>query len=122
MIDENNPPDEIVKEPEATVEVQPASADGPLKIFLRKAIPANGEDVMELTFREPTGGDIDQVGNPVLLDLFSGETVKISFDARIMTNMMSRLAAVPPSSIRKMHPKDWNTAAYSLVNFFTPEL
>lgn len=97
-------------------------ADGSLKIALRKPIQANGEEVSELVFREPTGADIERCGNPVVLDVFSSDTVKITFDEKKMTAMMSRLAEVPPSSIRQMNTKDWNSAAWQLVHFFTPDL
>jgi hypothetical protein len=39
-----------------------------------------------------------------------------------MSAMMSRLASVPPSSIRMLNPKDWNSIAWQLVPFFTPDL
>lgn len=96
--------------------------DVPLKIMLRKSVIAHGDEVKELTFREPTGGDISAVGNPVLIDMFGGETPKISFDTKIMKAMMSRLAAVPPSTIDQLHPRDWNSAAWSLAGFFVPDL
>lgn len=98
------------------------AASGELKVTLRKPIQANGEEVSELTFREPTGGDIERAGNPVIVDVFSGDTVKITFDEKKMVQMMSRLAEIPPSSVRMMHPKDWNSIAWQLVHFFTPDL
>lgn len=98
------------------------AAGAPLKVALRKPIQANGEEVSELTFREPTGGDIERAGNPVIVDVFSGDTVKITFDEKKMVQMMSRLAEIPPSSVRMMHPKDWNSIAWQLVHFFTPDL
>ena len=94
----------------------------PMKIGLRKPIQANGEELKELTFREPTAGDIERCGNPVIMDVFGGETPKITFDEKKMSAMMCQLAAIPPSSIRSMHPKDWNTAAWTLVNFFMPDM
>lgn len=107
---------EKIDEPKAN------GAPSPLVITLRKPVIANGEEVSELTFREPTAGDIERVGNPVLLDFMSGDTPKATFDAKAMTQMMSQLAAVPPSAIRAMHPRDWNTAAWSLASFFMPEM
>lgn len=98
------------------------AAQGSIKCALRKPIQANGEEVSELTFREPTGGDIERAGNPVIVDVFSGDTIKLTFDEKKMTQMMSRLAEVPPSSIRMLHPKDWNSIAWQLVHFFTPDL
>lgn len=104
------------------IETKTNGAPSPLVINLRKPVMANGEEVSELTFREPTAGDIEMVGNPVNLDFLSGETPKATFDTKAMTQMMSRLAAVPPSTIRQMHPRDWNTAAWSLASFFMPEM
>lgn len=106
-------------------EQQEPKANGqvsPLVVSLRKPIIANGDEVNSLTFREPTAADIERVGNPVNIDMLSGDTPKLSFDAKAMTAMMSVLAAVPPSTIRQMHPRDWNSAAWTLASFFMPDL
>lgn len=90
---------------------------------LRKSIIANGDEVKELTFREPTAADIERVGNPVVVDMLStGDVPKVTFDAKSMTQMMALLATVPPSTIRQMHPRDWNSAAWQLATFFIPDL
>jgi hypothetical protein len=104
-----------------TNEANGVAAD-PLVVKLRKPIQANGETVSELKFREPTAGDIERCGNPVNIDFQSSDTPKMSFDAKSMTAMMSTLAAVPPSSIRQMHPRDWNSAAWNLASFFLPDM
>jgi len=107
-------------EPEPEIKVNGVPAwDG--KLLLRKSVKANGEDTLEIVFREPTAGDIERVGNPVLVGMYEN-TPKIHFDAQIMTQMMARLAMVPPSTIRSMHPKDWNNGAWLLANFFMPDL
>jgi hypothetical protein len=92
-----------------------------ITLALRKSVIANGEETMELIFREPTAGDIERCGNPVILDM-AAEPPKINFDAKSMTQMMATLATVPPSTIRQLHPKDWNTAAWQLAGFFLPDL
>jgi hypothetical protein len=97
-------------------------APSPIVIALRKSVVANGDEVMSLSFREPTAGDIEVCGNPVNIDVFAGETPKVTFDAKAMTAMLARLALVPPSTIRNMHPRDWNTAAWNIASFFMPEL
>lgn len=94
----------------------------PIVQTLRKPIIANGDEVNELTFREPTAADIERVGNPVNIDMLSGEIPKVTFDARAMTQMLALLAMVPPSTIRQMHPRDWNSAAWQLASFFLPDL
>jgi Phage tail assembly chaperone proteins, E, or 41 or 14 len=94
--------------------------------LLRKNVIANGEEVSELTFREPTAADIERIGCPVQIDLLidyaAGEKPKVSFDPKIMTQMMAMLATVPPSTIRQMHPRDWNNAAWLIAPFFMPDL
>ncbi len=90
--------------------------------ILRKPIQASGEELTQLKFREPTAADIEACGNPIIMDVIGHETPKIVFDTKVMTSMMARLAAVPPSSIRQLHSKDWNSAAWVLANFFVPDL
>src|SRR5262245_13251011 len=92
------------------------------KLSMRKEIPdGNGGKTTQIVLREPTAGDIERIGNPVLIELYEARP-KIEFDTRIMTAMLAHLASVPPSSIRMMHPKDWNNAAWMVANFFMPDL
>jgi hypothetical protein len=113
------------KKPDVAEEKKPvngASTDLIVSLLRHPVRNGDGEQVSELRFREPNAGDIEACGNPVILDLVGQERPKVNFDAKSMTQMMARLAAVPPSSIRQMHPKDWNTAAWMLTNFFMPDL
>jgi Phage tail assembly chaperone proteins, E, or 41 or 14 len=112
-------PDKPAQEPPRMVNGKPVW-DGRL-VLRKQVINGDGEPVMEITFREPTAGDIERVGNPVLVGMYEN-TPKIHFDTTIMTQMMARLAACPPSTIRSMHPKDWNNGAWLLADFFMPDL
>lgn len=114
-------PDDI-KKPEVKKPEVKSNVGDPVVVKLRKPIQANGEEVTQLTFREPTAGDIERCGNPVNIDFMSGDTPKMSFDTISMSKMMSTLAAVPPSSIRSMHPRDWNSCAWNLASFFLPDM
>ena len=91
------------------------------KLVLRKSIVAHGDSVTEITFREPTAGDIERVGNPITVGIYENQP-KMHFEAQTMTLMMAHLAGVPPSTIRQMHPKDWENGAWKLANFFMPDL
>jgi hypothetical protein len=116
---------EAKQETEQAKEATTDKANGgssPLVINLRKAVIANGDEVTSLSFREPTAGDIERIGNPVNIDFLSGDKPKATFDSKMMTQMMATLAGVPPSTIRQMNTRDWNTAAYSLATFFMPEM
>ena len=91
------------------------------KLPLRKNVIANGEEVAELTFREPTGGDIERIGCPIVLSIFEPQP-KPLFDGPIMTGMMAQLAGVPPSTIRQLDPRDWQNGAMMLFHFFVPDM
>ena len=96
--------------------------DGSVTLRLRKPVTANGDEVSELKFREPTGGDIERIGCPVIIDFLSSDVPKTTFDSKIMTQMMAHLAGVPPSAIKAMNPRDCNTGAWMLSPFFMPEM
>jgi hypothetical protein len=91
-------------------------------VKLRKPIQLGSEEITQLTFREPTAGDIERCGNPVNIDFISGDTPKMTFDAKAMSAMMGVLAGVPPSTIKKMNTRDWNSAAWNLASFFLPDM
>jgi Phage tail assembly chaperone proteins, E, or 41 or 14 len=115
MADENDKPkDENVS--------QVNGAGAGFVISLRRPVSAHGDEIKELKFREPTAGDIEICGNPVNIDFVPGETPKLSFNSKSMSAMMSTLASVPPSTIRQLHTRDWNTAAWNLASFFMPDL
>ena len=102
-------------------EVKINGATSPIIVKLRKSVIANGDEVNELSFREPTAADIERAGgNPV--NIVEGSNARVVFDTAAMTQMMSLLAAVPPSTIRQMNTKDWNNVAWKLAHFFTPDL
>jgi hypothetical protein len=115
------PPVETKKEATAEQEAQAKINGFDGKLILRKPVTANGETVMEITFREPTGGDIERIGNPITVGLYENQP-KMHFEAQTMTLMMAHLAGVPPSTIRSLHPKDWENGAWKLANFFMPDL
>lgn len=93
--------------------------DEPLKFPLTKPIDAHGEEVSELTFRAPTALDLIEVGCPVRIDM-GGDAPTIHHDERRFATMMSRLAAVPPSSIARMDHRDFIEAEHVLTPFFMP--
>jgi hypothetical protein len=87
---------------------------------LRKKVIANGEEVEEIKFREPTGGDIERIGSPIVLSMFEAQPKPV-YDSSVMTMMMAHLAGVPPSTIRAMDPRDWQNGAMMLFHFFVPD-
>ena len=111
------PPPEI--EPSPAEEAPAWQEEWPLLVkLINKPIRNNrGELIHELKLREPRAGDINRYGNPVRINQ-DGDVV---WDERKMTYMIAALADVLPPFIEDMHPRDWNTAAMKLRNFFLPD-
>jgi hypothetical protein len=106
------PPPEVDDEPAQPVD------DWPLKVkLLNKPIRNNKGDLLhELTFREPTGGDINRHGNPVHVNQ-DGDVI---INEKKMTAMMAVLSGILQPFIEGMDPRDWNSCAYRLRGFFLP--
>jgi hypothetical protein len=87
--------------------------------LLHKQIKNNrGELVTELNFREPTAGDISRAGgNPCRLD----NELNILIDDRKMMTLMANLCGIMEPRLARMDPRDYNSCAYRLRNFFIPE-
>jgi hypothetical protein len=91
----------------------------PIKVKLtRKPIRDNkGGEIKELSFRQPTGADINRYGLPVRIDV-NGDVL---MDERKMTLMMTALSGVMTPFLETMDPRDWSSCAYRLRNFFLPD-
>jgi Phage tail assembly chaperone proteins, E, or 41 or 14 len=95
--------------------------ESPLGHTLSKPIRAHGEEVRYLEWREPTAGDIERAGNPIVVDFF-GEKPSLTFNEKKMSAMISELCRIPPSSVRQLTAGDWNSIAWKLVRFFMPKV
>jgi hypothetical protein len=98
---------------------EPLKDQWPVKVrLLHKAIRGpKGDMIKELTFREPTGGDINRYGNPCTVDQ-NGDVVILD---RKMTTMIAVLSGILQPFIEMMDPRDWNSCAYRLRSFFIPD-
>lgn len=92
----------------------------PIKVkLLHRAIRNNkNEEVQEITFREPTAGDINRCGNPCRIDQMGD----VQIDERKMTLVIATLSGILSPNIERMDPRDWNSCAYRLRGFFLPEV
>jgi hypothetical protein len=86
--------------------------------LLHKPIRGNqNEELTELRFREPTGGDINRCGNPCRIN-FEGDVV---IDEKKMSLIMANLSGVLSPLLDRMDPRDWTSCAYRLRGFFLPD-
>jgi hypothetical protein len=89
-----------------------------VKLLYRPILGNNREELTSLTFREPTGGDINHCGNPCRVNS-DGDVV---IDEKKMSLIMANLSGVLSPLLDRMDPRDWNSCAYRLRNFFLPDL
>lgn len=85
-------------------------------ITLIKPIKAHGEEVTELTLKDPTYAQIEKNGMP----FFGTDEGDVKVDMKSALRYLPEMAGVPPSSIEQMSPPDLVKAAYGVVSFFTP--
>jgi hypothetical protein len=89
-----------------------------VKLIHKPIANQNGEMLERLEFRQPRGGDINRYGNPCRINQ-EGDVV---IDERKMHYVMAALCGVLPPMLEAMDPRDWNSCAYRLRDFFLPDL
>jgi hypothetical protein len=108
---EESPVQDPVSEPK---EVWPVV----VRLIHKKISNNEGEVVDRLSFRQPRGGDINRYGNPCRVNQ-EGDVV---IDERKMHYIMAALSGILPPLLEAMDPRDWNSCAYRLRDFFLPDL
>ncbi len=86
-------------------------------IKLSKPIKAHGEEISELTLREPTVKDTIEVGQPFLIIVGDGET-GIRIQNKTVAAYIVRLAGVPNSTVEQMSLSDFSAAQAAVLGFF----
>jgi hypothetical protein len=87
---------------------------GARTLTLTTPIDAHGEALSALTFRPLTVEDFDRVGYPIRM---GGDGTYEPIPDRI-SELISRLAAIPRSSVTQMSVADWHDALGLIVSFF----
>jgi hypothetical protein len=108
---------------------EPDMPEWPMTIpLLHKAIETKprGEPVKELTFREPTAGDIIRSGgNPCKVEIVEMGGGRVTWQPLIddakMLRLMASLSGVIETYLQRMDPRDYSSCAHRLRRFFLPE-
>ena len=90
-------------------------------VALAKPIEAHGETLKALSFREPTGKDIREIGVPFTLIADPNDPAgksETKFDAPVIAKYIARLANVPPSAVDTLGAQDWLLAMAAVASFF----
>lgn len=92
-------------------ESTPAALVWPVTVSLRHPIPAHGEEVSELTLREPTLAMLDDI-HVVLGD----EGLRVNLGD--LSRLIGAMADIPPSSARQIRVMDLGKFKDVLGSFF----
>ena len=86
---------------------------------LIKPIPAHGEEIAVLEFREPTTEDIMEIGMPQLMvPTADGASVGVEVRPKVIGQYVTRLAKIPPSSVKALAPADFFKCQGVVMGFF----
>lgn len=89
-----------------------------VKIILTKPITAHGETLNELELREPTAKELRKSGAPFIVIERDNGNAATEFQLENAANLISELAAIPPTSVDTMSAPDFLRAVGALMRFF----
>ena len=87
-------------------------------VKLTQAIQAHGNEMTELEFRKPNGGDVAACGFPFSFTVTEESGTTIQPNAPAITAMIARLGNIPLSSAKALAFNDWMTCMGELFSFF----
>jgi len=87
-----------------------------IKLMHRKIRNNKNEEISEVTFREPSGGDVNRYGSPVRMNADG----MFDIDDKRMGMLMAALSGINLPFLERMDPRDWQSCAYRLKLFFHP--
>ena len=88
-------------------------------IVLSKPITAHGEEVDQITLRQPTTADLIDMGQPMRLLPGNGlDEAAIEVRMNVVANYVARLAAIPLSSVKALSLSDFGKATQAVLGFF----
>lgn len=88
----------------------------PTKVMLHRPIRAHGEELRELTLREPTGRDLRICGLPYRVT----QNEEVVVDGAVMARLVVNLAAIPMSSVDQLSAPDFQEVTGVVMGFFRP--
>ena len=85
--------------------------------MLVNPISIGSETITQITFREPTGKDLMEVGNPFSFGagMVAGDGFNI--DARKLGAMIGRLGGIEMIKVVRLSATDWNGCEVALLSF-----
>lgn len=75
---------------------------------------AHGNEITEFELREPTGGDVIDLGQP--MNINADESFNFRMD--VVAKYVTRLGKIPASTVRELTPSDLMACAVTVAGFF----
>lgn len=91
---------------------------GAVSVKLSQAIKAHGDEIDEITLREPTTKDVIEMGLPTLIVLGDDGKTGIELRQAVLARYISRLAAIPMGSVEALTLKDHSACTAAVMGFF----
>lgn len=90
------------------------------EVTLSKPITAHNEEVSVLTLREPTSGDIMEIGSPqLMIPSADGTSIGVEIRPAIIGRYIMKLAGIPMPSVKALAPADFNKCQGVVMGFLT---
>lgn len=86
---------------------------------LSRPVKAHGDEIQEVTLREPTTKDVIELGLPTLIiPGADGQGAGVEIRQPVIARYLCRLAAIPLSSVEAMTVKDFSLCTAVVMGFF----
>ncbi|WP_052689679.1 phage tail assembly protein [Xanthomonas albilineans] len=97
----------------------PIATQQSLTLPLSYAVLAHGEEIDCLVLRQPTTGDVIDLGQPMRLLPGNGmEEPAVEVRMNVVAHYVARLAAIPLSSVKALSLGDFGRATQAVLGFF----
>lgn len=87
-------------------------------VQLSKPITAHGDEVSQITLREPTTKDVIELGLPTLIIPSDDGTPGVEVRQKVVARYIMRLAAIPLGAVESMSMNDFSVCAATIMGFF----
>ncbi len=88
-------------------------------IKLSKPITAHGDEVSEITLRDPGTKDVIELGLPTLIiPSDDGKSAGVEIRQKVVARYIMKLAAIPLSSVESLSMNDFSRCTAIVMGFF----
>jgi phage FluMu protein gp41 len=81
-------------------------------IDLKKSITQGEEEITQITLREPTAGDYEKCGYPLII----GDGTSTP-DAKVIVKLIAACGKIPPPIVKQLGSADFNACMGAILSF-----